>query len=326
MAKIYLSYQHKDIDLIKRIGDELKSVGHQIIMDETIMKGGSDWRKDLLNELKSSDGVLVLITENSLDSKYVISEIGTTRAFIDENENKKFLIPVIYGNIEIPDFIKDLYCIRLTNENFHEAIIKIDASISSFIGKKEAVEEQQTQKRVLIESKAADYITVATTALKKREFQNRIVAYLCYIIGLATLIVGVWYAVDGLKSISQVQETIAKYPNMLWITIVTVLIKSIIIIGLLLACSKYTFTLGKSFMHEALRNADRIHAISFGEFVIKAYGEKITSYAEINEIFQNWNIDKSSSFQNLETSSYDPKLSDNLLDIIKTLSEKIQPK
>jgi hypothetical protein len=219
-----------------------------------------------------------------------------------------------------------LYCIRITDGNFNEAIVKIDNSISSFIGKKEAVEEQQSQKRVLIESKAADYITVATTALRKREFQNKMVAYLCYIIGLATLIFGVIFAMDGLKSISVVQADIVKNPNIIWFTIVILLLKSIIIIGLLLACSKYTFTLGKSFMHEALRNADRIHAISFGEFVIKAYGEKITSYAEINEIFLNWNIDKSSSFQNLETSSYDPKFSDNLVDIIKTLTEKINTK
>lgn len=326
MAKIYLSYQHSDIELIKRIGDELKSLGHQTIMDEAIMKVGSDWRKELLTELKNSDGLLVLITENSINSKYVISEIGTTRAFIDENENRKFLIPVIYGDIEIPDFINDLYCIRITDGNFDEAIVKIDNSISSFIGKKEAVEEQQSQKRVLIESKAADYITVATIALRKREFQNKMVAYLCYILGLATLIFGVIFAIDGLKSINVVQADIVKNPNIIWFTIVILLLKSIIIIGLLLACSKYTFTLGKSFMHEGLRNADRIHAISFGEFVIKAYGEKITSYAEINEIFLNWNIDKPSSFQNLETSSYDPKFSDNLVDIIKTLTEKINTK
>lgn len=326
MAKIYLSYQHSDIELIKKIGDELKSLGHQTIMDETVMKVGNDWRKELLTELKNSDGLLVLITENSINSKYVISEIGTTRAFIDENENKKFLIPVIYGDIEIPDFIRDLYCIRITDDNFTEAISKIDNSISAFIGKKEAVEEQQSQKRVLIESKAADYITVATTALKKRENQNKVIAYLCYLIGLLTLIFGVYYAIEGLKSINLVQEIILKNPNIIWFTIVISLIKSIIIIGLLLACSKYTFTLGKSFMHEALRNADRIHAISFGEFVIKAYGDKITSYAEINDIFQNWNIDKSSSFQSLDTNSYDPKFSDNLVDIIKTLSEKIQVK
>ena len=217
--------------------------------DETIMKVGSDWRKELLTELKNSDGLLVLITENSINSKYVISEIGTTRAFIDENENKKFLIPVVYGNIEIPDFIRDLYCIRITDDNFNEAIFKIDNSISSFIGKKEAVEEQQSQKRVLIESKAADYITVATTALREREIQNKIIAYLCYCIGLITLICGVLFAVEGLKSISLVQADIVKNPNIIWFTIVILLVKSLIIIGLLLACSKYTFTLGKSFMH-----------------------------------------------------------------------------
>ncbi|WCO00221.1 toll/interleukin-1 receptor domain-containing protein [Psychroserpens ponticola] len=324
MAKIYLSYQHQDIELIKKIGEDLKSRGHATIMDETIMKVGSDWRKELLSELKSSDGLLVLITNNSLNSKYVISEIGTTRAFIDENENKKFLIPVIYGDIDIPDFIRDLYCIRLTDENYDEAIDKIDTSISSFIGKKEAVEEKETEKREFIERKAADYINIATDALKKRESQNKIVAYSCYTIGFLTLIAGVFFAIDGLKSVSEITDTIEVTPNIVWISIVTLLLKSIIIIGLLLACSKYTFTLGKSFMHEALRNADRLHAISFGEFFIKAYGDKISSYNEINEIFQNWNIDKSSSFYELNTDTYDPKFSENLIDIIKSLTDKIK--
>ena len=326
MAKIYLSYQHKDLDLITKIGDHLKSLGHQIVMDQTVMKVGVDWRKELLNELKSSDGVLVLITDNSLDSKYVISEIGTTRAFIDENENKKFLLPIVYGNIEIPDFIRDLYCIRLDDINFDDSIKKIDLSIASFIGKKEAVEEQEKSKRVLIETEAADYIKFATTALRKRENHNTLVAYFCYVVGFLSLLFGVIYSVEGIKSINNSLVIIGKTPNIIWLVIITLLLKSIIIIGLLLACSKYTFTLGKSFMHEALRNADRIHAISFGEFVIKAYGDKISSYAEINELFQNWNIDKSSSFQNMETSSYDPKFSENLVDIIKTLSDKIPVK
>lgn len=326
MAKIYLSYQHQDLDLIKKIGDDLKNRGHITIMDETIMKVGVDWRKELLSELKSSDGLLVLITKNSLNSKYVISEIGTTRAFIDENENKKFLIPVIYGDIQIPDFISDLYCIRLTDENYNDAINKIDTSISSFIGKKVAVEEKETQKREFIERKASDYIITATDALKKRENNNKIVAYFCYSIGFLTLIAGVFFAIDGLKVVSEVTNSFEITPNIVWVTIITLLLKSIIIIGLLLTCSKYTFTLGKSFMHEALRNADRLHAISFGEFFIKAYGDKISSYSEVNEIFQNWNIDKSSSFYELNTDTYDPKFSENLIDIIKTLTEKIKTK
>jgi len=326
MAKIYLSYQHQDIDLIKKIGEDLKNRGHSIIMDETIMKVGVDWRKELLNELKSSDGLLVLITENSLNSKYVISEIGTTRAFIDENENKKFLIPVIFGEIDIPDFIKDLYCIRLSEENYDKSIDKIDSSIASFIGRKEAFDEKASEEREFIERKTADYINVATDALKKRENQNKVVAYLCYGIEFITLIAGILFAINGLKSITEVTETIEITPNIVWITIITLLLKSVIIIGLLLACSKYTFTLGKSFMHEALRNADRLHAISFGEFFIKAYGDKISSYNEINEIFQNWNIDKSSSFYELNSDTFDPKFSENLIDIIKSLTEKIKTK
>lgn len=326
MSKIYLSYQHEDVKLIRKIGNDLNKQGYETIMDETIMKVGIDWRKELLKELKTSDGVLVLITENSLNSKYVISEIGTTRAFIDENENKKFLIPVIYGDIEIPDFIKDIYCIKLTDDNYEKAIEKIVLSISNFLGKKEAVEEKQTQEKTIIETKAAEYIKEATIALNKRENHNKIIAYACYFIGILTLLLGVQFAINGLNSISQVQDIISKTPNAILITIIILLLKSIIIIGLLLSCSKYTFTLGKSFMHEALRNADRIHAISFGEFFIKAYGDKISSYAEINEIFQNWNIDKSSSFKELDANSYDPRFSENLIEIIKTLSEKIKEK
>ncbi|MGV0832073.1 toll/interleukin-1 receptor domain-containing protein [Empedobacter brevis] len=305
---------------------KLSEAGHQIVMDKTVMKVGSDWRKDLLNELKSSDGVLVLITENSINSKYVISEIGTARAFIDENENRKFLIPIVYGNVEIPDFINDIYCIRLFDGNFDESMNKIEASISSFIGKKEAIEEQETKKRFFIEAKAEDYISVATTALKKREFHNKTVAYICYIIGFLTMAIGVSFAIKNLTNVSETLKSVDVSTNIIWFTVVILLLKSVIIIGLLLACSKYTFTLGKSFMHEALRNSDRIHAISFGEFVIKAYGDKISSYSEINDLFQNWNIDKSSSFQLLDTDSYDPKFNESFIEVIKSLSDKIPVK
>src|SRR5262245_39544882 len=108
MAKIYLSYRHSDKEIISRLSNELINKGHEIFMDETVMIVGQDWRKTLLNALKSADGVLVLITERSLESQYIISEIGTARAFVDQSENRKFLVPIIYGNIPIPSFIEDL--------------------------------------------------------------------------------------------------------------------------------------------------------------------------------------------------------------------------
>lgn len=324
MAKIYISYQHTDSNVVRIISNELQKRGHNILIDENILKIGQDWRKVLLDSLREADGVLVLISENSLRSDYVISEIGTARAYVAESSNSKFLIPIIYGDIPIPSIINDLQCIRLNDNNVVETINIVDTAISSFLARQEAVKDNQFKEKQEIELKAADYIADATKALKSREWHNRIVAYLCYILGLYALLYGAILSSDNIRSISTLQDSLNKYPNQIWGIYVITILKSIIVIGLLIAVSKYAFTLGKSFMHEALRNSDRIHAISFGEFFLKAYGEKLTSYNEIKEVFQEWNIDKPSAFSNIDTNSYDPKFSDNLVEIIKTLIGKIK--
>jgi hypothetical protein len=115
-----------------------------------------------------------------------------------------------------------------------------------------------------------------------------------YVLGFVTLIGGVWFAFGGLSGLD-------KLVNQNYWLYVLVILKSIIIVGLLIACSKYAFNLGKSFINEALRNADRIHAIAFGKFYLQAFGNRISSPEEIKEVFQNWNIDKDSAFQKLAT-------------------------
>ena len=65
--------------------------------------------------------------------------------------------------------------------------------------------------------------------------------------------------------------------------------------------------LGKSFMVEAIRNGDRIHAISFGKFYIKAYG-RVASRQEIREVLSNWNIDSGSSFHTQDSKEIDPNV------------------
>lgn len=317
MAKIYISYSHADKDIINRLAKELLERGHELLMDTEVMKIGQDFRKSLLSALKSSDGILVLITEKSLKSNYVISEIGAARAFVDESANKKFLIPILYGNVEIPNIIQDIYCIRLFDDNYDHVMDLIDQSISSFYGRKEAVEERENNKKEVIENKASEYIEDAIIALKKREFRSATAGVIWYILGFLTLIGGVIFAMQGLNGLKDLSN--AKY----WIYVLIIL-KSIIIVGLLIACSKYAFNLGKSFINESLRNADRIHAISFGKFYLQAFSDKITSAADIKDVFQNWNIDKESAFQKLDPDSYDPKFAENLVEIIKNLSEKVK--
>lgn len=96
-------------------------------------------------------------------------------------------------------------------------------------------------------------------------------------------------------------------------------ISAVIVIGLLVALAKYAFTLGKSFMVEALRNADRRHAISFGEFYLRAFGAN-ADWKEVKDAFQHWNIDKGSHFLGQNNAEFDPQIFNLAIEIAKAVS------
>jgi len=87
------------------------------------------------------------------------------------------------------------------------------------------------------------------------------------------------------------------------------------------ACAKYAFSLGKSYSSESLKSSDRIHAIRFGEFYLRAFGDK-TKWGELKEVFQHWNIDRNSSFASLDVSQFDPKIVESMMDLIKVVGGK----
>ena len=88
------------------------------------------------------------------------------------------------------------------------------------------------------------------------------------------------------------------------------------IVIMLISLSKLLFTLAKSFMVEAIRCSDRIHAISFGKFFLDAYGAEATR-EEVLEAFSSWNIDNgNTSFRNQSSEDYDPKIAE-IINILK---------
>ncbi len=55
--------------------------------------------------------------------------------------------------------------------------------------------------------------------------------------------------------------------------------------------------------------------------VLPAFGAK-TKWEELKEVFQHWNIDRSSSFSSLDSSSFDPKVVESLIELARILSPK----
>lgn len=313
MVKIYISYQHDDQPFVIALANRLEAAGHILTYDVNELSPGTDWRTALDVGLKTSEVFIVVLSKNTERSQYVLTEIGAARAYSLES-NRMLLVPVIIDDMPPPLSIQDIHAIIRPDQNIDEIVQEIERAISHFIGRRAALETAESEAAAKIQSNAAEYISVAIESLGRLEIRDRNFSYFWYIIGFIALILGVAFALWGL-SIAGQQVTLS-ISSLLIVTL-----KTIVVIGLLGACAKYAFSLGKSYSSESLKSSDRIHAIRFGEFYLRAFGDK-TKWNELKEVFQHWNIDRNSSFSALDPSQFDPKIIESLLEFLKLVGGK----
>ena len=160
MAVLFLSYKLEDRELAEQCQRALELLGHTIRIDTNAVHYGTGWRDSLMKALMESDAVVALITERSLLSPFVISEIGAARAF-GQTEKKMLLVPVIVGEVPIPPFIQDLYVIRLRSTEpapFKVCASDIDKAIKAHL----AHIEDTTGPKLLISHRHKDEKIVST--------------------------------------------------------------------------------------------------------------------------------------------------------------------
>lgn len=308
MNSIFISHAASDRDLARSIASKLNESGHEVLIDEQILTPGINWRQALSEGLKKSDVFIVLISENSLKSRHVLSEIGSARAYALEN-GRMLIIPVVLDGVEAPEIISDLFYIQNQQRDVKFIIKKIEAAITGFIGKRAAKDKENEVANQKLEDSATQFIEDAIRSLKSREEKDSYVAAFWHGIGFLALLLAVAYA--GYSS--YFYNSHLGYSG---IELIVLLVKSVVIVGLLAGCSRYAFILGKNYKSEALKNADRTHAIEFGKFYLRAYGSRAT-WVELKEAFQHWNIDRPSSFSAQDVSGLDGKSIEHLIDLVK---------
>lgn len=313
MAKIFVSYSRRDSPYVQEIVSLLKLSGHKIVVDVDSISAGQNWQQTLAEGLKISDVFIVFISSNSVVSQNVLSEMGAAKAYASES-NRMLFIPVVIDDVEIPTLIQSLFFIHALEFNIAEVVSKIEGAIASFFGRKAAEEEKKKALSQRMEINAAEYINEAMTLLEKLETRNRYIGVVWYIAGFLSLIAGIVFGVISIIGANSANDR--AWPDLLFLGL-----KGVVVVGLLGACSKYAFTLGKSYVSESLKSADRIHAISFGRFFLRVYGEN-ASWPEVKEVFQHWNIDRGTNFNSLAVADFDPKFIEALVEVTKALSTR----
>ena len=75
-------------------------------------------------------------------------------------------------------------------------------------------------------------------------------------------------------------------------------------------------------MREALKNADRRHAINFGKFYLQSYGAA-ADWTQIKEAFEHWNITGENAFSKPENSKLDVTILEKIFCAIENLGKSM---
>jgi hypothetical protein len=134
VATVFISYKLEDRKLATAVSDKLQAAGHTIRIDTTALVVGSSWRDTLMKALMDSDALVAILTPRSLQSQFVIAEVGAARAF-GQTEKRMALFPLLVGDVEIPPFIQDLYVFRMRNPDTDLALAcqDLDRAISQHV-------------------------------------------------------------------------------------------------------------------------------------------------------------------------------------------------
>lgn len=195
------------------------------------------------------------------------------------------------------------------------------AKEESIRSKLEEVEKEKSkylaELKAKFEKKSSKYVLDATEALKKSGWwlQFHGIAWATFgAFALASaLFLTVYFTYTGISDVKTIQQ-------ITWPAISFLAFKGLIIVGLCVVVAKYAFVFGQSYIHEALKTKERIHAINFGNFYLESFGAN-ADWIQVKEAFANWNIQSSSAFFGNDPEKLESKMIEKFMCSIESLAK-----
>lgn len=208
-------------------------------------------------------------------------------------------------------------------EQLQNELLKKDEELKKLILETEKEKEKyREESRKTIESKSRKFVQSALQLLQDKEEKFRFFGTAWSVVGAVSIASGIIFAVvvmiSGADNFHQAQDAGISY-------YLYVLFRGIIVIGLFAALARYAFIYGNAFMHESLKNGERLHAIKFGEFYLDAYGAD-ANWDTIKDAFSNWNLSSHSAFSSDQDSKFSTNAIKDVLDGAANVGEKIRAK
>lgn len=119
---IYLSYSSKDREIAIQIANKLEKAGHEIYKNKNFKKG-NNFIQQIIDILNDIDIFIVIISENSLNSEWVMQELSSV-ALADLSSKKNRILPILVDKNTLPLYLWNYQSFDLTT-NFDLGIENI---------------------------------------------------------------------------------------------------------------------------------------------------------------------------------------------------------
>jgi hypothetical protein len=106
--KIFISSSSKDLDLARDLAKRLEEAGVKVFSAERGILAGEIFSNQITKQLSSVDEVMVILTENSVDSPWLMFELGAASSL------RKRVTPLVVGvdPNKLPSLIKSMNYIK----------------------------------------------------------------------------------------------------------------------------------------------------------------------------------------------------------------------
>jgi hypothetical protein len=127
MANIFISYSRRDGAYANQLRAALDQLNIHGFLDQLDIAAGASWDRKIRDSILEADAVLVIVSENSIQSNYVLAELGMAWSY------EKLIIPVIPKGAkvkmaDIPPILRDIQLLDVRDQSVDEvagAIYKI---------------------------------------------------------------------------------------------------------------------------------------------------------------------------------------------------------
>lgn len=331
MPSVFISYSDVDRNFAKLLSRELENRQIRVFFAADDISEGVIFESIIFRELRDADALLVLWSEGASQSPWVRRETQFFERVHDAGLDTP-IIPIYRDSpSHLPTIIKSIQAIDASGSvDPKDIAILVDDTLTRLLAevarKKEMLEKQQKA----ISENGKTYLEDSLTSLRRRETILAVLAGCFYLLAFVILVGGGYYAVtlaapEVIASTQTTSEVVASgtpevtTPAQTTSEVVTRLSAILILIGFVGAGARFTFMLGRDFMNESIRVADRVHAIRYGQFYIKAFEDNIDfKWEELKEVLQHWNIDLGSSFKSQLVESITPQVVNSLIEAVKT--------